>query len=181
MYADEGRDRQPDTYLGGPVYHTAPNWYWNDVDISGLHITIESGDFYILYLQLSCYPDCEALSVDRGQPYYGRSWEYSGGSWSTSQLAYNYMIRCVVKTQENDLGVFRNGQWILSAGYRFNFGNPTDIPVTGDWNGDGESTIGVYRNGQGILRDSNSAGSASYRFNYGNPTDKPVTGDWDGA
>jgi hypothetical protein len=85
---------------------------------------------------------------------------------------------------QDDIGVFRNGQWILrnskssgTADYRFTWGNPTDKPVTGDWNGDVVDTIGVYRNGQWILRNSNSAGSANYRFNFGNPTDKPVTGD----
>jgi hypothetical protein len=89
--------------------------------------------------------------------------------------------------QDDTIGVYRNGQWILrnsnsagGANYRFNFGNPTDKPVTGDWNGDGVDTIGVYRNGQWILRNSNSAGGANYRFNFGNPTDKPVTGDWNG-
>jgi hypothetical protein len=89
--------------------------------------------------------------------------------------------------EDDTIGVYRNGQWILrnsnsagGANYRFNFGNPTDKPVTGDWNGDGVDTIGVYRNGQWILRNSNSAGGANYRFNFGNPTDKPVTGDWNG-
>jgi hypothetical protein len=81
--------------------------------------------------------------------------------------------------------VYRNGQWILrdtnsagTADYRFNYGNPSDVPVTGDWNSGGDSGIGVRRGGEWILRNDKSAGASDYRFGYGNPADKPVTGDW---
>ncbi len=54
-------------------------------------------------------------------------------------------------------------------------------PVTGDWNGDGVDTIGVYdtRFGTFYLRDSNTAGPAQYQFTMGSPGDHPLAGHWD--
>jgi hypothetical protein len=79
-----------------------------------------------------------------------------------------------------DYGVFRNGLWILPPNYRFNFGMVSDIPVTGDWNGNSVDTIGVRRGSQWILSNSNAAPSVAYRVNWGMSSDIPVTGDWNG-
>jgi hypothetical protein len=91
---DDGPGGAPGTLLGGPVYYTATNWGWNDIDISGLSITIGSGDFYIAYHQLTDYPDCEGLCSNDDAPIYGRSWDSVGG-WTLCPEE-NYMIRCVV-------------------------------------------------------------------------------------
>lgn len=59
----------------------------------------------------------------------------------------------------------------------------SDLPLAGDWNGDGVDTIGIYRpsNGSFYLRNSNSKGPADIVFSVsGNPTDRPVVGDWNG-
>ena len=68
------------------------------------------------------------------------------------------------------IGVFRNGQWFLDLngngawegcgtdGCYASFGLPTDIPVTGDWDGTGRTKIGVFRNGQWFL-DLNGDGA----------------------
>jgi hypothetical protein len=64
----------------------------------------------------------------------------------------------------------------------FHYGVPADIPVTGDWNGDGVRQIGVFRDGQWNLdldgdgRLTDADGSAS----FGQAGDKPVVGDFDG-
>lgn len=71
-----------------------------------------------------------------------------------------------------------------------------DVPVVGDWNGDGTETIGVARHDfdRGeflwLLRNSNTSGNADISFHYGptgpagidpdEPTGVPVVGDWDG-
>ena len=60
------------------------------------------------------------------------------------------------------------------------FGSPGDLPVTGDWNGDGVDTIGIYRDGVFYLRNSNTTGYADITFAYGAGGDLPVAGDWDG-
>jgi hypothetical protein len=60
----------------------------------------------------------------------------------------------------------------------------TDLPVVGDWNGDGTDTVGVARvrdDGriQWLLRNSNTGGAAEISAVYGRvATDFPVIGDW---
>ena len=62
------------------------------------------------------------------------------------------------------------------------YGSPGDIPVTGDWDGNGTTTIGVYRPSTSTwyLRNANSGGTSIGGFGYGAPADAPLTGDWDG-
>ena len=81
--------------------------------------------------------------------------------------------------------MYRNGVYFLrntntagNADLAFAFGSPGDIPVTGDWNGDGIDTIGMYRNGVYYLRNTNTAGNADLAFTYGSTGDIPVTGKW---
>ncbi|MEP7288199.1 MAG: SBBP repeat-containing protein [Chloroflexota bacterium] len=62
-------------------------------------------------------------------------------------------------------------------------GIATDLPVVGDWNGDGVDTVGVYRpsTGQFFLTDSNTSGAPIvYSFVLGVSGDVPMAGDWDG-
>src|SRR6202011_1213186 len=63
----------------------------------------------------------------------------------------------------------------------FAFGAPGDIPVTGDWTGNGIVSPGVVRNGVWYLGNSNTPGVADETFAFGNPSDIPVTGYWPGA
>ena len=60
------------------------------------------------------------------------------------------------------------------------YGMPGDYPVTGDWDGDGVDTIGIYRGGAFFLRNSNTAGYAEVTLSFGQSGDLPVAGDWDG-
>jgi hypothetical protein len=63
----------------------------------------------------------------------------------------------------------------------FFYGNPGDVPFMGDWNCDGVSTPGLYRQSDGFvyLRNSNTQGIADVRFFFGNPGDVPLAGDFD--
>lgn len=68
----------------------------------------------------------------------------------------------------------------------FHDGAAGDLPVPGDWNGDGIDTPGVVRSAPGtpvdsyqlwLPRNSNSGGSANSSFTFGSPslgTDLPV-------
>jgi len=58
---------------------------------------------------------------------------------------------------------------------------PGDQPVTGDWDGDGDDTIGVYRGNNFFLRNDNSNGFADSIFALGNLGDMPIAGNWDGV
>jgi SpoIID/LytB domain protein len=75
----------------------------------------------------------------------------------------------------------RNSNSSGSADGVFNYGNFGDVPMLCDWNGDGFSTMGVFRNGVFYLRNSNSTGGADVVFPYGNPGDIPVCGHWNGG
>ena len=60
------------------------------------------------------------------------------------------------------------------------FGNPTDRPVVGDWNGDGTDTIGVSRGATFYLRNTNTTGTGELSASFGDPSDWPIVGDWNG-
>jgi len=98
------------------------------------------------------------------------------------------------------IGIFRNdGTWMLDANDNNMWdGSPTDslintfnpitggIPVTGDWNGDGRTKIGLYLDGMWYL-DYNGNGvwdsptvDKQYTFVTYVAGDMPVTGDWNG-
>ena len=104
------------------------------------------------------------------------------------------------------IGVFRDGQWFLDfngdgiwngcgstsvTDRCFAFGLPTDMPVVGDWNGDGISKIGVFRSGNWYL-DYPGTGtwvgcgapgitSQDSCIAFGLAGDIPVVGNWNGS
>lgn len=90
------------------------------------------------------------------------------------------------------VGMFRpsNGFFYLrfsntsgNADTDFFYGTANDVPLSGDWDADGVTTIGIFRNGQFFLRNSNSAGFATvpaFAIDGTQPGDIPIAGDWDG-
>jgi len=75
----------------------------------------------------------------------------------------------------------RNSNSAGVADGTFFYGSPGDIPLLCDWNGDGYSTLAVYRNGVFYLKNANASGNADVVFPYGNPGDVPVCGHWNGG
>ena len=87
------------------------------------------------------------------------------------------------------MGVFRNGTWYLASANQNSGGSVTkfqfgatdggDVPLAGNWNGNGD-TVGVFRsNGQFFLSNSNTNNIAS-GFLFGTRGDVPIAGDWNG-
>ena len=88
--------------------------------------------------------------------------------------------------------VIRAGVWYLRESNTsapgtitsFAYGAPSDVPVFGDWDGDGTKTAGLVRVTGGsltwYLRNANSAGAPDLTFTFGAATDRPLVGDWDG-
>jgi hypothetical protein len=75
-----------------------------------------------------------------------------------------------------------SGYWTLDDGRGFYYGIPADLPMACDWDGDGVSTPGLYRQTSGFLylRQSNTFGVADISIFYGIPEDVPICGDWNG-
>jgi hypothetical protein len=79
----------------------------------------------------------------------------------------------------NELGEDEGG--LGAADFFFDFGNPGDKPVVGDWDGDGVDEVGLHRESTGFFyyRDTLDTGIASAEFFFGDPGDRFVSGDWD--
>ena len=56
-------------------------------------------------------------------------------------------------------------------------GGGTAVPLTGDWDGDGDTDLGWWKAGAVALRLGDGT---THRFRYGRAGDVPVVGDWDG-
>ncbi|NEK60704.1 hypothetical protein GCU56_22910, partial [Geodermatophilus sabuli] len=71
-------------------------------------------------------------------------------------------------------GVVRGNTWFLrnstSSGVSdvaFAYGDPTDRPVVGDWDGNGSTTPGITRGNTWFLRNSTSSGVSDVTLQYG--------------
>jgi len=97
------------------------------------------------------------------------------------------------------IGVFRNSTHIFYQDFNgngvwngtkddraYNFGITEDIPVSGDWNGDGRTEIGVFRPSTHLFYlDFNGNGAwngaiIDRAYNFGITGDMPLSGDWNG-
>jgi hypothetical protein len=114
-------------------------------------------------------------------------------------LVGGFTVSNVTPTYPDKIGVFRNSTHLFYQDYngngvwqgasidrRYNFGLSEDLPVSGDWNNDGTSEIGVFRNSTHLFYlDYNRSGtwegaSIDRRYNFGLSGDLPVSGDWNG-
>ena len=122
----------------------------------------------------------------------------AGSNISTQQTFINVSASTITPFVASKIGVFRNSHdWLLdyngngtwdggSVDKQFTLGKVGDLPVTGDWNGNGITEIGVFRdnhtwnvdfNGNGVW-DGPAGGDRIYIT--GKPGDIPVPGDWNG-
>lgn len=65
-------------------------------------------------------------------------------------------------------------------GFRFAYGDRGDVPVVGDWDGNGSQTQGVFRKGAWFLTNTLGNPHGDYAVSYGQAGDRPLVGDWDG-
>jgi PKD repeat protein len=133
--------------------------------------------------------------------------DYNGnGVWNGASVdrQYNFGISGDIPISgdwnldgRTEIGVFRNSTHLFYLDYngngiwngavtdrQYNFGLSGDIPVTGDWNNDGKTEIGVFRpsthmfyldyNGNGAWNGA----TIDKQYNFGLNGDIPVTGDW---
>ena len=78
----------------------------------------------------------------------------------------------------NALGANDGG--LGSADLSYVFGNPGDKPFVGDFDANGEDTVGLHRDSTGFVyfRNSHTQGNANAQFFFGDPGDRLMAGDW---
>ena len=118
--------------------------------------------------------------------------------WSTGQAGEKPVTGDWNGDGKTKVGVFVNGTWVLD--YNGNYiwdgsgldksinwstGLTGEVPITGDWNGDGKTKIAVYQNGTWIMDfngnyawDGTSVDRLSF---FGGTGYVPVVGDWNGS
>jgi PKD repeat protein len=105
------------------------------------------------------------------------------GDWNNDGISEIGVYRPSTHTYYQDYN--GNGVWNGAVVDRaYNFGMTGDLPVSGDWNNDGISEIGVYRpsthtyyqdyNGNGVWNGA----VVDRAYNFGMTGDLPVSGDW---
>lgn len=114
-----------------------------------------------------------------------------------AKMAAKWAAALRPQLESNDLAdevllVEPNGRWHIripgQPDRTFWYGNPGDVPLFGDWNGDGVATPGAWRQGPGggfaymtnTLPANGQAGIAEFTFFFGIPGDQVFVGDWNG-
>jgi hypothetical protein len=99
------------------------------------------------------------------------------------------LAACVAAMLAAAPGASAASTWILSNDVHgggtpitFGFGQPGDVFLSGDWNGDGTDTPGVFRPASAlwILSNSTTGDGPLITFTWGASGDAPLTGDWNG-
>ena len=185
---------------------------FSGVQLNGTHTRTAAVGSVSVLLDLQYTPGSGTLSAQIGlfRPSIGMWFidRSANGAWNdcTADTCINFGIQGDIPVTGDwngdgttKIGVFRpsigwwfldyngNGQWDGCTTDRcYNFGISEDTPVTGDWDGDGKTEIGVFRKSIGWwFLDYNGDGtwsgcSADRCYNFGISEDTPVTGDWNG-
>jgi hypothetical protein len=113
----------------------------------------------------------------------------AGANYQNEYQGAIYDFAMNTTTESSSVGVYKAGVWYLrntnttgQADLSVVFGgDPSDLPIVGDWSGAGIDTLGVYRSDKAefILSSSNASPSVAYRFFFGDPGDTPVSGRWE--
>ena len=63
---------------------------------------------------------------------------------------------------------------------KYGFGTEGDLPLVGDFDGDGIDTIGLFRPSNGVfyLKNTHTEGPVDVEFAFGASGDLPISGDW---
>lgn len=146
--------------------------------------------------ELVGWPNDEVLVFDIGVnrilPYLGIEDPLSYGSrpWIDSRrTAYGWKIYHLPSRSNSFVspGSFKDGIWYLGGisgdAVQIQFGRNGDLPFTGDWNGDGITDLGVYRQTEERwILDYSHDGTVDGEYRMIMPTTNsiPVVGDWDG-
>ena len=111
------------------------------------------------------------------------SWEINGAeSWKQ----FNFDGCSQFESRKSDFGIFRpsDGSWWLNAEFStyktVAWGMANDVPVPGDYFGDGCSDIAIWRPSDGTYWIFDNPSGAMFAARWGIQGDVPVRGDFDG-
>ncbi len=154
------------------------DWNCNDVDTPGLY---RRSDGYV-YLRNSNTQGVADLAYYFGNPddipIVG---DFNGDGCDTVSLYRPAEQRFYII---NRLGSGDGG--LGAADAWFAFGNPGDVPIVGDFDGDGVDEVGLHRPTTGLVYyedaiiENGAGGAADHEFVFGDPGDLFVAGDWNG-
>jgi len=191
-------------HSGGPYGENLaggwPSSYWSDT----LLVNLWGGEKQ--YFKCGTFPDVSTTGNWQDVGHYTQMiWPTTIelGCGIASSDAYGKCLVCEYNPPGNwigayicpadKIGVFRNGPWYLDS-YSDKiwgegdistwFGTSGDLPIAGDWNGDGKDEIGVFRNGPWYLDYNGNrvwdSASGDVSFWFGTGGDLPIAGDWNG-
>jgi subtilisin family serine protease len=133
--------------------------------------------------------------ANAGSTFTGWSGACTGTGTCTVTMSSAMSVTATFALSTGKIGIFRYSLWALDYNGNgawdgtptdrlLSFGVPGDVPIVGDWNGDGRAKIGIFRNGVWAL-DYNGNGvwdgtPTDLLLSFGVPGDIPVVGDWNG-
>jgi hypothetical protein len=104
------------------------------------------------------------------------------GDWDASGEATPGLYR-----QSDGFVYLRHSRTQGNAELEFFFGDPGDVPLVGDFNGDGRDTVSIWRPAEARVfiinelgEDGKGLGAAEFDFYFGDSGDTPFVGDFDG-
>ena len=104
------------------------------------------------------------------------------GASATHSRAKHSVDTIGVYNPSNSTFLLRTSNTSGFADITVRFGAPDDLPITGDWDGDGIDTVGIFRPSTStfLLRNENESGAPDIVVPFGSPGDWPLAGDWNG-
>lgn len=152
------------------------DWDCDDVDTAGLFRTAD-GYVYLRNTNTTGIADLAYYFGNPGDiPIAG---DFDGDGCDTVSLYRPSEQRFYIVNHlgSGDAGIGAADSW-------FDFGNPADTPMAGDFDGDGVDEVGLHRRSTGLvyyedeLAVDGAGGVADHEFVFGDPGDLFVTGDW---
>lgn len=176
------------SYLNNLQISTVLDEGGNNISILFTPLTASSGDYHI---------QSNSPAIDQGNTALAPTIDFdreARPSGAGVDIGADEMYAgSVPPARASAIGVFRTGAWYLDLNgngmwddgvdLAYSFGNPGDLPISGDWTGTSSSKVGVFRAGIWYL-DMNGNGSwdaSDATYSFGIPGDIPISGDWDGS
>lgn len=159
------------------------------ISVTGFQPANNNGNIVVLFESGSSTPRCRLITAS------GTSWIDSFKPWGVHVYTDKPTILRRARNDYDGDGRSDIADAYLSADNVFNWniiksrctdstqtrwGGGSDIPISGDFDGDGKTDYGVFSNGIWNILKSSTGNSSSYSIAWGSAGDTPVVGDFDG-